>query len=78
VLVVGAGTMPSNAGDAPVGNGRAISVLAAREGATLICADRDRAAAAETVSWIEREGGNATAAANLPATSSVPGRRFRT
>jgi len=41
VLVVGAGTQPSGDPDAPVGNGRAISVLAAEEGATLICADRD-------------------------------------
>jgi NAD(P)-dependent dehydrogenase (short-subunit alcohol dehydrogenase family) len=63
VLVVGAGTRRSNEPDAPVGNGRAISVLAAREGATVICADRDAAAATATVSWIEREGGLATALA---------------
>lgn len=61
LLVVGAGTQPSQEPDAPVGNGRAISVLAAREGATVICADRDEAAAAETVALIEREGGGATA-----------------
>jgi NAD(P)-dependent dehydrogenase (short-subunit alcohol dehydrogenase family) len=61
VLVVGAGTQPSEDPDAPLGNGRAISVLAAREGATVICADRDGAAAAETVSWIERENGSASA-----------------
>jgi NAD(P)-dependent dehydrogenase (short-subunit alcohol dehydrogenase family) len=60
VLVVGAGTQPSDDPDAPVGNGRAISVLAAREGATVVCADRDRAAAEETAAWIEREGGAAT------------------
>jgi len=60
---VGAGTQRSNDADAdaPVGNGRAISVLAAREGATVICADRDEHAAAETVGWIEREGGSAAA-----------------
>src|SRR5215471_15288241 len=33
VLVVGAGTRASADPDAPIGNGRAISVLAAREGA---------------------------------------------
>jgi NAD(P)-dependent dehydrogenase (short-subunit alcohol dehydrogenase family) len=57
VLVVGAGTQPSDDADAPVGNGRAIAVAAAREGATVICADRDRAAAEETASWVDREGG---------------------
>jgi NAD(P)-dependent dehydrogenase (short-subunit alcohol dehydrogenase family) len=62
VLVVGAGTQPSDDADAPVGNGRAIAVLAAREGASVICADRDRAAADETAGWIEREGGAATVA----------------
>jgi NAD(P)-dependent dehydrogenase (short-subunit alcohol dehydrogenase family) len=60
VLVVGAGTQPSDEPDPPVGNGRAISVLAAREGAEVVCADRDRAAAEETAAWIEREGGKAT------------------
>jgi len=57
VLVVGAGTQPSDEADAPVGNGRAIAVLAAREGASVVCADRERAAAEETAAWIEREGG---------------------
>ncbi len=57
LLVVGAGTQPTTDEDAPVGNGRAISVLAAREGATVACADRNRAAAEDTAAWIEREGG---------------------
>ncbi len=57
ILVVGAGTQPSDDDDAPVGNGRAISVLAAREGAIVACADRDRAAAEDTTAWIERDGG---------------------
>jgi NAD(P)-dependent dehydrogenase (short-subunit alcohol dehydrogenase family) len=59
VLVVGAGTQRSDDPDAPVGNGRAISVLAAREGAAVICADRDRVAAEETAAWIEKDGGDA-------------------
>ena len=62
VLVVGAGTQRSDDDEAPVGNGRAIAVLAAREGATVICADRDRDAAEETVAWIGREGGQAEVA----------------
>jgi len=57
VLVVGAGTQPCDDPDAPVGNGRAIAVLAAREGAAVVCADRDRAAAQETAAWIARDGG---------------------
>lgn len=57
VLVVGAGTQPSDDPDPPVGNGRAIAVLAAREGAAVECVDRDRAAADETAAWIDREGG---------------------
>jgi NAD(P)-dependent dehydrogenase (short-subunit alcohol dehydrogenase family) len=60
ILVVGAGTQPSDEPDPPVGNGRAIAVAAAREGATVVCADRDRAAAEETAAWIERDGGSAS------------------
>jgi NAD(P)-dependent dehydrogenase (short-subunit alcohol dehydrogenase family) len=59
ILVVGAGTQPSDDPDAPIGNGRAISVLAAREGASVACADRDQAAAAETASLVEAEGAKA-------------------
>ncbi len=59
VLVVGAGTQRSDDPEAPVGNGRAIAVLAAREGAAVVCADRDRGAAEETAAWIDREGGAA-------------------
>ena len=44
VLVVGAGTRPDPEPDAPMGNGRAIAVMAAREGAAVACADVDRAA----------------------------------
>jgi NAD(P)-dependent dehydrogenase (short-subunit alcohol dehydrogenase family) len=57
VLVVGAGTQPSDEPDPPVGNGRAIAVTAAREGASVVCADRDRGAAEQTGAWITDEGG---------------------
>jgi len=60
ILVVGAGTQSGDDPDAPVGNGRAIAVLAAREGAEVICADRDEEAARQTAAWIEREHGQAT------------------
>ena len=59
VLVVGAGTQPSPEPDAPMGNGRAISIVCARAGATVVCADRDEASAQETVDRITKEGGNA-------------------
>jgi NAD(P)-dependent dehydrogenase (short-subunit alcohol dehydrogenase family) len=59
VLVVGAGTRPSPDPDAPVGNGRAIAVLAAREGAAVVCADRDEAAAVATAELVRGEGGPA-------------------
>ena len=63
VLVVGAGTQPSAEADAPLGNGRAIAVLTAREGAAVACADIDSGAAAATVALAEAEpeGGKAVA-----------------
>jgi len=57
--VVGAGTQPSDDPDAPIGNGRAISVLAAREGAAVACGDVDVDAAAETARLVGVEGGRA-------------------
>jgi NAD(P)-dependent dehydrogenase (short-subunit alcohol dehydrogenase family) len=59
ILVVGAGTQPSPDPEAPVGNGRAISVAAARAGATVVCADRDAPAAEATVKLVHDEGGQA-------------------
>jgi NAD(P)-dependent dehydrogenase (short-subunit alcohol dehydrogenase family) len=59
LLVVGAGTQHSDDADAPVGNGRAIAVLTAREGASVVCADRDPEAAERTATWIRDEGGTA-------------------
>jgi len=59
VLVVGAGTRPSPEPDPPIGNGRAISVLAAREGAALACADRDAGAADVTAALVRAEGQHA-------------------
>ena len=59
LIVVGAGTRASDEPDPPVGNGRAIAVLAAREGAAVGCIDAAGEAASATVGWIEREGGGA-------------------
>jgi NAD(P)-dependent dehydrogenase (short-subunit alcohol dehydrogenase family) len=63
VLVVGAGQLTYDLEDPPIGNGRAISLLCAREGATVACADRDLASAEETVRRITDEGGTAWAIA---------------
>src|SRR5689334_10908864 len=59
IVVIGAGTRRSDDPGAPIGNGRAISVLSAREGALVACVDRDRAAAEETARLIEADGGRA-------------------
>ncbi len=59
IVVVGAGTRHIDDPDAPVGNGRAIAVLAAREGASVACVDMDRAAADHTAELVEAEGARA-------------------
>lgn len=59
VIIVGAGQRSSNGNgaDAVIGNGRASAILLAREGAKVICLDKDIAAVDETVRQITREGG---------------------
>jgi len=62
VVVVGAGQRPSPPGESvPVGNGRAASLLAAREGAAVACIDAMAEAAEATVAQIASEGGQAFA-----------------
>lgn len=56
-IVSGAGQTPGET----MGNGRAISVLFAREGAEVLCVDRVLERAQETVEMIGREGGKAFA-----------------
>lgn len=56
-IVVGGGQTPGDT----IGNGRATSLLFAREGARLLLADRDLESARETASMIEDKGGTATA-----------------
>lgn len=55
-IVTGAGSVGEG-----WGNGKAAAALYAREGAQVMCVDRDLAAAQETVSLIEAEGGAAFA-----------------
>lgn len=60
VLVVGAGSQPTPDVDAPVGNGRAIAVACAREGARIVCADQDGEAAEVTAELVREVGGEAS------------------
>ena len=61
ILVVGAGQRATVDERPPVGNGRAISVLFAREGASVACVDISRDAAEQTCAQIHAEGGKAFA-----------------
>jgi len=58
-VVVGGGQTPGET----IGNGRAVAVLLAREGARVVVADRSLASAEETVAMIVAEGGEAVACA---------------
>ncbi len=61
ILVVGGGQRVVDAASDPIGNGRAMSILFAREGATVAVADMNLAAAEATVAKIGIEGGRAMA-----------------
>src|SRR6266571_4163302 len=56
-IVVGAGQTPGET----IGNGRATAILFAREGAQVLCVDRDLSSADATVTMIDKEGGRASA-----------------
>lgn len=66
VVVVGAGTRPSPDPDLTVGNGRAIAVLCAREGASVACVDINRETAKLTADMCAREG-----TASVPVVADV-------
>jgi NAD(P)-dependent dehydrogenase (short-subunit alcohol dehydrogenase family) len=59
ILIVGGGQQVVDAETDPVGNGRAMSILFAREGAHLAIADRHLDAAEATAALIRAEGGQA-------------------
>lgn len=60
ILIVGGGQRVVDAATDPIGNGRAMSVLFAREGASVTVADINKASAEETAATITREGGKAS------------------
>src|ERR1700755_592495 len=59
IIVVGAGQRKIIDEEPPIGNGRAMSVLFAREGAHVACVDINKEAADNTVAQITSEGGKA-------------------
>jgi NAD(P)-dependent dehydrogenase (short-subunit alcohol dehydrogenase family) len=59
ILVVGGGQQEHGLQDAPIGNGRAMSVLFGREGASVAVADIDEAAAEATAKLVRAEGATA-------------------
>jgi NAD(P)-dependent dehydrogenase (short-subunit alcohol dehydrogenase family) len=63
ILIVGGGQDERGQIDPPVGNGRAMSILFAREGAHVAIADRSLDAARKTAALIESENGRAAALA---------------
>lgn len=66
LLLVGAGQRASAEPDPPIGNGRAMALLFAREGARLACLDLVTEAAETSCRMIEAEGGRA-----FPLTADV-------
>lgn len=61
VLVVGGGQQTYELEDAPIGNGRAMAITCAREGASVAVADIDLPAAEETAEEVRANGGRAVA-----------------
>jgi len=57
ILIVGGGQRVFDAATDPIGNGRAMSILCAREGAKVAVADLNRTSAQQTVKHITDEGG---------------------
>ena len=57
ILIMGAGQRSEGLEDPPTGNGRAMAVLFAREGASVGVADIDAASVEETAELVRREGG---------------------
>src|SRR4051812_8735632 len=63
LLVVGGGTRRTDDPDAPMGNGRAVALLAAREGASVAVTDLDEQAAQQTADLVAAAGGKGHALA---------------
>src|SRR5687767_2017809 len=64
-IVTGAGSLGDD-----IGNGRAIAILLAEDGANVVCVDRDMQLAQRTVSMIQAEGKGEAAAVAADVTIS--------
>jgi NAD(P)-dependent dehydrogenase (short-subunit alcohol dehydrogenase family) len=72
ILIVGAGQQDYGLEDPPIGNGRAMSVLFAREGATLVLADVNAASLETTGALVRAENARcATVVADAAEESSI-------
>src|SRR5207253_9963758 len=72
ILIVGGGQRIFDAATDPIGNGRAMSLLCAREGAHVAVADMNNTSADHTVRQIVTEGGRAfTIVADVTRESDV-------
>jgi NAD(P)-dependent dehydrogenase (short-subunit alcohol dehydrogenase family) len=76
VLVVGGGQRNFDAATDPIGNGRAMSLLFAREGAQVAVADLNRASAEDTVGQIVAESGGRAFAIQADVTVKADVRRM--
>jgi NAD(P)-dependent dehydrogenase (short-subunit alcohol dehydrogenase family) len=77
ILVLGAGQRATSGDDAlATGNGRAMCLLFAREGAGVACADVDLAAAEATAQLVRSEGGKAVAIATDAAQPGMAQRLY--
>jgi NAD(P)-dependent dehydrogenase (short-subunit alcohol dehydrogenase family) len=56
ILIVGAGQEDHGLEDPPIGNGRAMSILLAREGASVALADLNQSSAERTAELVRAEG----------------------
>jgi len=73
-IVVGAGQSPGEG----MGNGRATALTFAREGAKVLCVDRDLTSAQETVDMIAAKGGTAAEfKADVTKDAEIKGDGFR-
>jgi NAD(P)-dependent dehydrogenase (short-subunit alcohol dehydrogenase family) len=76
VLVVGGGQQDHGLADPPIGNGRAVAVLCAREGAAVAVADLDGDSAERTAAMVREEGAAASVSVGDAARESELERFF--
>jgi NAD(P)-dependent dehydrogenase (short-subunit alcohol dehydrogenase family) len=76
ILVVGAGQEDHGLEDPPIGNGRAMSVLFAREGASVALTDLNEESAERTAELVRAEGAEAVVIAGDASSEEAMGKAF--